>query len=175
MFYFISDTHFGHEKIIEYCHRPFKNVEEMDTTLIRNWNERVSDEDTVFFLGDFCLIKSSEAPNSKGYDYYRSQLKGNIIFFKGNHDGNNKCKTIIESMTITHGGKKIYLTHNPKFALQEFRWNFCGHTHGNEGVFKKFGHKSLIIDLSVDCWEFKPVNINDICKGYSEWYKRGQK
>lgn len=196
MYYFISDTHFGHSNILRYCKRPFikesdldnrgewkseylanLRCKEMDSTIIKNWNSRVKDEDIVFFLGDFCFSKSSEAPDSKknAFDYYRSQLKGNIIFFKGNHDGNNRCKSIIESMVIQHGGKRIYLTHNPKFAKEDFHWNFCGHTHGNLGVFRKLGNKSVIIDLSVDCWNFMPVTINDINQKYSDWYRGGCK
>lgn len=196
MYYFISDCHFGHANIIRYCKRPFlkegdldnnggwvseyiavQRTKEMDETIIRNWNERIKEDDIVFFLGDFCLSKSSEAPDSRkdAFDYYRSQLNGDIIFFKGNHDGNNKCKSVIESMVIQHGGKRIYLTHNPKFAKEDFHWNFCGHTHGNQGTFKKLGKKSVIIDLSVDCWEFRPVDINEINQSYSEWCKRGCK
>ena len=194
MYYFISDTHFGHSNILRYCKRPFikeedldnkgnwksesianLRCEEMDKTLIKNWNEKVKENDIVFFLGDFCLGKSSEAPNSKGFDYYRNQLNGQIIFFKGNHDGNNKCKSIIESIVIQHGGKRIYLTHNPKFAKEDFHWNFCGHTHGNQGAFRKLGKKSIIVDLSVDCWNFRPVDVNEINQAYSEWCKRGYK
>jgi calcineurin-like phosphoesterase family protein len=177
MYYFISDTHFGHENIIKYCKRPFKNAKEMDETIIKNWNSKVTDKDIVFFLGDFCLTKSSEAPNSRkdAFEYYRNQLKGDIIFFKGNHDGNNKCKSIIESIVIQHGGKRIYLTHDPKWAKDDFYWNFCGHTHGNQGTFRRLGKKATIIDLSVDCWNYTPVNINEINQTYSDWCKKGHK
>lgn len=52
MVYFTADTHFGHENIIKFCDRPFASVEEMDETLIANWNGRVRANDTVFILGD---------------------------------------------------------------------------------------------------------------------------
>lgn len=53
--FFTSDTHFGHANIIRFCKRPFENVEEMNEALIENWNKVVSDDDTVFHLGDFAF------------------------------------------------------------------------------------------------------------------------
>ena len=58
--YFTSDTHFYHSNIIDFCKRPFKNVEDMNETLIENWNRIVSQDDNVFHLGDFCLGGSHE-------------------------------------------------------------------------------------------------------------------
>lgn len=39
--WFTSDTHFYHENILRYCSRPFKDISEMNETLIRRWNETV--------------------------------------------------------------------------------------------------------------------------------------
>lgn len=50
--FFSSDLHFGHKNIIKYCTRPFESVEEMNKKLIENWNSVVTNDDTVFFLGD---------------------------------------------------------------------------------------------------------------------------
>ena len=56
--YFTSDTHFYHSNIIGFCKRLFKNVEDMNETLIENWNQVVSQDDIVFHLGDFCMGSS---------------------------------------------------------------------------------------------------------------------
>ena len=173
MYYFISDTHLGHFNIIKYCKRPFKDLQEMEETIVKNWNSKVLSEDTVFFIGDFCMKKSTEAPEGKNFEYYRNQLKGNIIFFKGNHDNNNGTKSIIESMVIKHGGYRIYMTHDPEFAKKEYEYNFCGHVH-DKWKFKKL-HNSIIVNLSVEQWDYTPVNINDIMKKLSKWKRGGEK
>lgn len=172
MIWFISDTHFGHWKICQYCKRPFTSLKEMDDTIIKNINERIQENDLLFHLGDFCMTKSSEASEApkRAFDYYREQIKcKNIIFVRGNHDKNNTNKTPIESLVIQHGGYRIFLTHDPKFAKESFRFNFCGHTHGKFGKFKKLGKRSYIVDLSVEVWNYMPVNINEINQAYSNW------
>jgi len=173
MYYFVSDTHFGHANIIEYCKRPFKSVDEMDKFMIKKWNERVNEEDTIFHLGDFCLSKSSEAPNAPkdAFLHYREKLHGNIIFLKGNHDGNNKQKSIVESIVIDFGGKRIYMTHNPKFAKEEFNLNFCGHVH-EKWQFQKLEKKSTIVNLSVENWNYQPVTINEIFQALADWKRK---
>ena len=45
MAWFISDHHFNHDKIIEYCNRPFANVEEMNNYMIKQWNSVVGKND----------------------------------------------------------------------------------------------------------------------------------
>jgi len=35
------------------CNRPFAGIDEMNGTLIANWNSAVSDADEVYILGDF--------------------------------------------------------------------------------------------------------------------------
>ena len=54
MIYYIGDMHLGHENVIKYDNRPFATIEEMDATLIDNWNRVVTEEDHVYILGDFC-------------------------------------------------------------------------------------------------------------------------
>jgi len=77
--FFVSDTHFGHSNIIQFCDRPFASVEEMDYNLIKNWNEKVPLDGLVFHLGDFGWGGYQE------YKKIRDQLNGKIILIKGNH------------------------------------------------------------------------------------------
>ena len=55
MIYFTADTHFGLANSIVSCNRTFTNVEEMDKALIKNWNSRVSDKDTIYVTEDICM------------------------------------------------------------------------------------------------------------------------
>lgn len=39
--FYIADTHFNHSNIVGFDNRPFSSVEEMNETLIHNWNSVV--------------------------------------------------------------------------------------------------------------------------------------
>ena len=81
--FFTSDTHFNHANILKFCDRPFKNVEEMNETIIVNWNKVIGKDDTVFHLGDFCLGGSAE------WTKILDRLNGKIHLIVGNHDLKN--------------------------------------------------------------------------------------
>ena len=78
--WFTADTHFGHANIIRYCSRPYSSVEEMDTDLVRRWNERVADDDVVWVLGDFALGRLERSLATAG------RLNGRKRLVVGNHD-----------------------------------------------------------------------------------------
>lgn len=75
-YWFTSDTHFGHKRVLEHSGRPFASLEEMDQKLIENWNSVVQPGDDVFHLGDFAW---------RNAQHYRDRLQGNIHKIKGNH------------------------------------------------------------------------------------------
>lgn len=55
MKYYISDLHLFHEATIKFDNRPFQNLEEMHETIMKNWNSKVTNGDTVYILGDISL------------------------------------------------------------------------------------------------------------------------
>lgn len=163
-YYIISDTHFGHKNIIKYCNRPFKNTKEMDYLLVKNWNNRVSDKDIVFHLGDFSYI------GSKIFNKYWNQLNGKKILIRGNHDSKH---SIIEEILIYYKKKTILLIHYPvSIPLKETNISLvlCGHVHNN-WKYKIEENYVPIINMSVEVWNYTPISLDKIIKEY-EHYKR---
>lgn len=90
MVFFSSDSHLGHNKEFLYTPRGFKSIEEHNAAIIANWNSVVTDEDTVYVLGDLVLGDIEEGMR------LLKQLKGKIIVIKGNHDSSTKLQRYME-------------------------------------------------------------------------------
>lgn len=83
--YFISDHHFGHASTWEKFKRAdgsplraFTSTEEMDETMIANWNAVVKPEDSVYHLGDFVI--------NRKFLHVGHRLNGRKRLIRGNHD-----------------------------------------------------------------------------------------
>lgn len=143
MKWFTADLHFKHKNIIRFCNRPFSSVEEMDETLIKNWNECVSDSDIIYHLGDFCFGDSSSI---------LLRLKGRIEFIKGSHDRGSKAPYL---MNIVIEGIPVTLCHYAMRTWHRSHYNafhLFGHSHGNlDGFGKSF-------DVGVDAWNYRPIS-----------------
>lgn len=79
--FIIGDPHFWHRAIIKYCNRPFATVEEMNETLIKNWNSVIGKQDIVYILGDFALCGKDRIIE------ITQKLNGRKRLVLGNHDG----------------------------------------------------------------------------------------
>jgi len=149
MIYFTSDWHLGHANIIKYCERPFEDVEMMNAMLIQNFNDIVKENDTTYFLGDFCFYKDVKS--------WIAQLHGYKIFLWGNHDKNELFRTFPREIRLTHHGQDIHLTHFPQQS-QGADLQLVGHVH------EKWKHKDNMINVGVDQWDFKPVSIKELIR-----------
>lgn len=79
-----SDIHFGHDNIIKYCNRPFRDVHEMNEYVVAEWNRRVTDDDTTYILGDVSMGPRSSDPQYS--PMFLGRLKGKKKIVLGNHD-----------------------------------------------------------------------------------------
>ena len=130
MIYYISDLHLGHRRVIEMDSRPFETIEQMDETIMARWNERVTEEDDVYIVGDFAYHNAYTA------GWYLRRLRGRKHLIIGNHDYNTvqdekalECFASVEKMLrITDNGRTVCLCHYP---IAE--WN--GKRHGGYHVY----------------------------------------
>jgi calcineurin-like phosphoesterase family protein len=76
-FHITSDTWFGRPLIIQIANRKFNDVDEMNATLIKNWNKKVKKNDVVFHLGNFAWDPTTARKALK-------KLNGRIYFLRGN-------------------------------------------------------------------------------------------
>ena len=169
--YFTADTHFNHANIIKFCNRPFNDVEQMNETLINNWNCVVSKDDTVFHLGDFCLGGAAE------WTRLLDRLNGKIYLILGNHDLKNIRQGFIQrfehvsmQMFITVDKQKIYLSHYPFLCFEggyKEVWQLFGHVHtrkNNTGIDAErlqYLYPTQY-DVGVDNNDFKPVSFEEV-------------
>ena len=153
-----GDFHLSHFNIIRYTNRPFHTVEEMNETIINNFNSEIGEYDQVIFLGDFCFGN----PNQ-----YLSRLRGNWTFIKGNHDHDRSLNTYISYLVLEYNNKEIFCIHRPDDYSSSYKYNFVAHVHDRWKVRKVYS--SYLVNVGVDVWAFHPITIDDTMKAIAEY------
>lgn len=168
MIYYISDTHFYHEKIIERCKRPYANIKEMNEDIIRKWNNKIKSTDDVYFLGDFslkCTLEESIA--------LAKRLNGRKHFIKGNHDKIEflealKNEKIIEDYAvykeIDDNDRKVVLFHYPIEdwnGLYKGSYHIFGHIHDSTNNCKKIPNR---FNVSIEVIGYEPKSLDELIK-----------
>ena len=169
MNFYIGDPHLGHAAIIRLCNRPFASVEEMDETIISNWNQRVTNADTVFILGDL-MFRISKSPSE-----YLSRLKGHKILVLGNHDASwiwqegatRYLNTHVRMMELIDRNRKVVLCHYPMLTWPNVRsgsYMVYGHLHGNrdQDPCVRYGMNPKMLNSCVEVNGYQPVTLDEL-------------
>ena len=168
MNYYISDMHLGHENVLKFDSRPFESVEEMNETLIANWNAKVTDEDDVWILGDFCYC------SDKDPSFYLKQLKGRKHLIIGNHD-----KATIKSVSalkyfesverlqhIKDRDYNVIVCHFPLAtwnAIRRGSYHVYGHIHSDRNdVFEFMKTRERALNAGCMINNYEPVTIEEL-------------
>ena len=193
MRFFISDNHFWHANVIKYCDRPFSSVEEMNEKMVQYWNEIVTQDDQVYYLGDFSMAFRS-------VELFTNRLLGTKYLIAGNHDmchsvhkksrnPENKAKwiqkyidngfsSVKEEDFIEIDGIKFRMHHMPYQNLEDKDARYQnkrvtddgipllhGHTHSKEKItLTKNG--TIQIHVGVDAHNFWPISEQQVIELY---------
>lgn len=174
--FFTSDTHFGSKRTLQLSKRPFKTVEEMDNSIINNWNNIINKDDIIYHLGDF-----------GNYDIVK-QLNGKIILIIGNYEEKDiqniyKRKDDFKAVMKNRGFHNVefpifskwfsvqdevykskyinlYMVHEPLHIKDQLiydnSFNLFGHIHEKQMV-KKYG-----LNVGIDSHNFYPIDLSTI-------------
>jgi len=188
--YLTADLHFFHANVIKYCDRPYGSVEEMNQALIDNWNSVVTDDDTVYVLGDFSLA-------FRPVEIFTQRLNGLKYLIAGNHDFchsyNKKSRngrqdewikkyndngfTVLPEFYTTdlEGIGPVNMCHIP-YDCEDPRYKnykmaddgkilLCGHVH-EKFLIKETSKGTVQINVGVDApcspWYMRPAKLEEI-------------
>lgn len=149
----------------------------MNSTLIRNWNSVVSEEDTVWFLGDFSFTNIE-----KSQEFF-NQLAGKKNAVYGNHDGSHKRLLDIGFDSVCdflHFGDSVYLCHfysgifckpHIKTFLSKIpKSEILLHGHAHNPPQRKITKSDIwTYDVGVDANNFTPVNLETIIQEIKDY------
>lgn len=188
--FFSADLHLGHVRCAENW-RPFATVEEMNAGLIHNWNKRVKEDDTVYFLGDACMGTIAETLP------LIATLNGRKILIPGNHDRcspmywpkrdkswdwrgrYNEVFSLIVEYWATESKSIPFSVGNIPVDLSHFPYAGVDHTEEarypeyrpvDRGKILLHGHThnhspvtgEKMIDVGQDAWNYTPVSEDEI-------------
>jgi len=160
----ISDTHFYHESIVEYCGRPEDHNERMWAAL----EECVTGEDTLIHLGDVVLFRKTPELRAT----VDRLPGGKKILLQGNHD-HRKVRNYagwdrvvkIEDQPLVYTMPKdccIYLAHRPREApIRPNSLVIHGHIH-EKGVPVRWHGTCMVVNACVEQWNYRPILLDDL-------------
>lgn len=162
--WFTSDTHFGDKNTLKHFRRPFSSVEEMDNSLIQNWNSVVKKDDVVNHLGDFGNFSRVKELNgkillvlgNKEQNYANINYKGSLpklaeyLINLGFED-----IYLHKNYSCIDGLGKVNLVHKPEDCNINM-FNLFGHIY-NLQMVKRFG-----LNVGVDCHNLFPITTETV-------------
>ena len=172
MYWFVADTHFGHDNIRRYCDRPFSSVGEMDDALIGTFSKLVKKGDTLIHAGDIAM-------NPKFILRFLDSIDGKILYCFGNHDKKKHRGIIKDHPAVIHTGELIAgnIEGNHVVACHYAMRVWDRSHHGSTHVYGH-SHGTLppmagSLDIGIDnafrlLGEYRPFSLEEVLKFSSE-------
>ena len=181
MIYLTSDLHFNHDREFIYKPRGFNSVEEMNNTIITNFNGVVTSVDNVYILGDLMLGGPDKL--GEGLELI-SALNGKLHLVRGNHCTDKRWEAykdlhnVVEQQNaiyLKYKGFHFYMSHYPTFtanlekeSLKQCTINLYGHTHQQSNFYNDI---PFMYHVGVDSHNNCPVSIDE---AIHDMYKKAE-
>ena len=169
--YWSADWHLNSDSIIRYCNRPFRDHDHMNERIIANANSRVKVGDRGVLVGDVGVAKGAVMPME-----LIATLEGDWTLLRGNHDPNNKIKTVGTSMIARLSHFNVFVSHIPYFYEEWFPlelrvyvekhcdFAICGHVHTDWLWW--LDSKKPVFNVACDKHKFMPVSDDEVASAY---------
>ena len=180
--FFTSDFHFGMSAMLSIENWPFKSIEKHDAALLRSCKERAKQEDVIYHLGDLCsygLDRGSKGLEIKPYELIKD-IPATFINIRGNHDLNNKVKSVCDSMHMFLSKRypSVSLSHYPTYdrridpSCLTAPIHLCGHVHSSWRHCLDLDHRILNINVGCMMWGFKIVSDDELIAYLNKLFKK---
>lgn len=153
--YITADTHWGHKNILNFNPdtRKYLDIDHMNSSMIKEWNNIVTPNDLVYHLGDVAFTNAEKATA------IMNQLNGRKILIKGNHDDKLvqdakfvACFEEIHSyLEIRHNDILVCMFH---FPIMDWRnagrgsVHLHGHCHSNPTGLEQYRIRDVGMDAT---------------------------
>lgn len=181
--WFTADLHLGHRNIIDYCGRPFADVDAMNEALVERWNDVVAAVDTVWVVGDFALGKLADTLPLVDL------LHGRKVLVAGNHDrcwdGHGRRadgwteryldagfdEVLQGSTRIDIDGTSVVVCHFPYRGDSQQHDRYVEHRPIDRGDWLLHGHvhdrwiqTGRMINVGADATDFRPIHSDTVAR-----------
>lgn len=156
--FYLSDTHLGHEAILDYTDRAevFESIEDHDAKLLGLINDVVQPNDELYFIGDVAMYKSVWKCVA-AVDEIRCKYKYLVV---GNHDfkkleayeAAGVFAGISNMMVVFDGDATLHLSHFPIahwLKAEHGSYMIHGHMHGDTSTIQEL-QKYRVMDVGID-------------------------
>lgn len=167
--YVTSNLQLGRPNAIKKYKRDFESVDQMNDSLILEWNKIVKPEDTVYHLGNF-------AWDPKTAQDSLLRLNGTIKFVIAEHD---EALQTLETKGMLRTGVSIIGQIEPIDSLKVSisYWPLLNWPGKSKGYWSIIGHpdkkhksdpKTKTINVSTDLWSNKPQELERILEIFKD-------
>jgi calcineurin-like phosphoesterase family protein len=153
-----SDHHFRHNRVIAMCNRPYRDMDEMISSFVDNFNNTVNAGDICIWGGDV-TFKGNIHFNEEIMPLFKKCYNIQVV---GNHDFNNKNPRNLNFderhllLDLNLKSKKVVISHYPFGKPNDGFINVHGHIHGYDSEYL---HQ---INVCVEKTNYKPIKLLDL-------------